>query len=187
MGFWNNIGDRAKRIRNDLWTRVPDAVKKMDQVIRVEAVEKLQQHWPDDETRAQIGRFTTTFIKNSARYVVYEGFKHIAGASVVSKLVSDTMREVNRENYKVGIEKATDIVERDMRKSTSQPDNFSQNGNLLSAQNAGGDGEAGILDKDSGKSTLQPDKNGNLGSQNAGGGGIEKTKDKINVLMKAKL
>nr|XP_043629706.1 uncharacterized protein LOC122600993 [Erigeron canadensis] len=121
--------------------------------IRVDVVEKLQQHWPD---RAQIGLFTYTFAKNTPKYVAYEGFKRIPGATVVSKLVSDTMREVKQENHKVGIKTETIIVERDMRKSTLQADNFSQNENL-SSQNAVGDGEVGILVKDLKFSTSQPE------------------------------
>lgn len=79
----------------------------------------------------------------------------VVGVTVASKLVKDTMREVKQVNQKDGMkamEEKVDRLEKDLKKSTSQPENLS--------------------------------KRRNLGSQNAGGGEAEKTKDMINVFMK---
>ncbi|KAD4178943.1 hypothetical protein E3N88_27534 [Mikania micrantha] len=131
MGFWDivyNTGDLLKGFTPDLSTpkrvggavycRASAAVTKIDQVVRVNGVHKLHQYRPDDETTAQIFRFTTTLAKNTGKYVIYEGFKHIPGATVASKLISDTMREVKQENQKDGLQTKRDKLKNDLMKST---------------------------------------------------------------------
>ncbi|KAF5814908.1 hypothetical protein HanXRQr2_Chr03g0116441 [Helianthus annuus] len=149
MGFWDAVyytGDLIKGITPSLSTvkhagsaacsYTYAAVTKIDQVVRVDGIEKLPQYWPDDEKRAQIGLFTTTLAKNAGKYAVCEGFKHIPGATVASKLASDTMREVKQQNHKDGLKSVQakmDKLEKDLMKSTSQPEILDQNGNLSSA------------------------------------------------------
>ncbi|KAJ0601354.1 hypothetical protein HanIR_Chr03g0127331 [Helianthus annuus] len=149
MGFWDAVyytGDLIKGMTPSLstvkhagsaaYSYTYAAVTKIDQVVRVDGIQKLPQYWPDDEKRAQIGLFTTTLAKNAGKYAVYEGFKHIPGATVASKLVSDTMREVKQQNHKDGLKSVQakmDKLEKDLMKSTSQPEILAQNGKLSSA------------------------------------------------------
>ncbi|KAI3755819.1 hypothetical protein L1987_55626 [Smallanthus sonchifolius] len=125
MGFWDVVyytGDLLKGITPDIstvkraggvaYSCTSDAVTKIDQLVRVDGIQKLPQYWPDDEARAQIGLFTTTFAKNAGKYAVYEGFEHIPGASA-----------------------KVDKLDKDVMKLTSQPENFIQNGKL-SSENA---------------------------------------------------
>ncbi|KAI3702895.1 hypothetical protein L6452_28648 [Arctium lappa] len=168
MGFWDviySVGDGLKGITPDLSTAkraggasygyTSAAVSKIDQVVRVDGIQKLPHYLTDDETRAQIVLFTTTLAKNTGNYVVREGFKHIPGATVATKLISDTMLEVKREKHKDGLkamQAKMDRLEEDLKKSTSQPEISSQNRNL--------------------------------NSNHAGAGGTENTKDMINMFMK---
>ncbi|KAJ0601355.1 hypothetical protein HanIR_Chr03g0127341 [Helianthus annuus] len=58
------------------------------------------------------------------------------GATVASKLVSDTMREVKQQNHKDGLKSVQakmDKLEKDLMKSTSQLEILAQNGKLSSA------------------------------------------------------
>ncbi|KAI3497070.1 hypothetical protein L1887_39451 [Cichorium endivia] len=80
MGIWDvvySIGDGVKRAGGTAYSCTSDAVIKIDQVVRVDGIQKLPQYLPDGETRAQISLFTTTLAKNTAKYAVFEGFKHI--------------------------------------------------------------------------------------------------------------
>ena len=92
MGFWDVVystGDKLKGITPDLSTAkraggaaynfTSVAVVKVDQAVRVDGIPKLYQYFSDEENRAQIGRFTTTLAKNTGKYVVQEGYKHIPG------------------------------------------------------------------------------------------------------------
>ncbi|GJV44761.1 hypothetical protein Tco_1429297, partial [Tanacetum coccineum] len=103
------------------------AAAKIDQVVRVDVIEKLPQYLPDSETRAQIGLFTTKLAKNAGKYVVSEGFKHIPGATVATKLIADKMREVKQERDKDGMKAKVIRQEADFRSSKSQLDSVSQN------------------------------------------------------------
>lgn len=79
MGYWDVIGDGVKRVtpvlssvmhaRGKIYRFTSAAFTKIDQVVGADG----------SETRAQIVLFTTTLAKNTARYAVYEGFKHIPG------------------------------------------------------------------------------------------------------------
>lgn len=92
------IGDEVKVLVPDLSTvkragvaaynRTSAAVTKIDQVVRVDGIQKLHQYLPDGETRAQIGLFATTLAQNTAKYAVYEGFKHIPGLPFPSLSIS---------------------------------------------------------------------------------------------------
>ncbi|KAI7733009.1 hypothetical protein M8C21_025000 [Ambrosia artemisiifolia] len=159
MGFWEAVyytSDLAKHAGVAAYSYTSAGVTKIDQVVRVDGIQKLPQYWPDDQTRAHIGLFTTTLVKNAGKYAVYEGFKHLPGATVASKLVSDTMREVKQQNHKDGMKSMQakmDKLETDLMKSTSPPEKLTQNGKLSSG--------------------------------NAVEGGSEKTKDMINTFMKS--
>ncbi|XP_076905263.1 uncharacterized protein LOC143560978 [Bidens hawaiensis] len=152
MGFGDAAGDLVKSVGGAAYGYTSAAVTKVDQVVRVDGIQK---YWPDDEKRAQIALFTTTLAKNTGKYAVYEGFKHIPGATVASKLVSDTMRDVKQQNKIDGmksVQAKVDKLEKDLLKSTSQPE-----------------------------SLIRPET---LSSENAGEGGSEKAKDMINTFMK---
>ncbi|KAJ9551405.1 hypothetical protein OSB04_015450 [Centaurea solstitialis] len=151
MGFWDvvmrSIGEKLTGITPDLSTmkraaydRSSAAVAKVDQAVRsVDA----NQYLPSDENRAQIGLFTTTLAKNVGKHVVQEGYKHIPGATVAVKLVSDTMSEMKRENNKDGfksVQAKMDRSEEDLKKSISQREIPSQNKNLSTHD---GDGKCG--------------------------------------------
>ncbi|KAI3702896.1 hypothetical protein L6452_28649 [Arctium lappa] len=154
MGFWDviySVGDKLIGITPDLSTAkraaqnyTSSAVNKIDQAVRVDGIQKLPHYLPDDETRAQIGLFTTTLAKHTGNYVVCEGFKHIPGATVAVKLVSDTMLEMKRENHKDGAkvtEAKMDRSEEDLKKSTSQPEISSQNNKSSSPDSHAKDGD----------------------------------------------
>ncbi|CAI9303682.1 unnamed protein product [Lactuca saligna] len=139
MGIWDviySIGDGVKGITPDLSTvkragstaynYTSATVTKINQVARVDGIHKLPQYWP------QITLFTTTLAKNTAKYAAYEGFKHIPGATVATKLVSDTMREVQRQSQKDGIKGKVDRLEVDLRRLTPQQGCSSENGKLSS-------------------------------------------------------
>ncbi|KAL4580264.1 hypothetical protein LXL04_016451 [Taraxacum kok-saghyz] len=140
MGIWDVlyfISDGVKRFMPDLSTvrRTGDtststAVTKIDQKVRVDGIQKLTKHWP------QITLFTTTLAKNSAKYAVYEGFKHIPGATVVTKLVSDTMHEVKQQDNKDGMKADDNGLKKDLRRLTPDQGTLSINGKLRS-QNPG--------------------------------------------------
>lgn len=95
MGFWDiiySVGNGFKEITPDVSTvkRVAGsasnytsaAVTKIDQVFRVDVIQKLPHYWPDSETRSQISLFATSLAKNTGKYAVYEGFKLIPGFSL---------------------------------------------------------------------------------------------------------
>ncbi|KAK9077518.1 hypothetical protein SSX86_005855 [Deinandra increscens subsp. villosa] len=187
MGFWDAVhytGDLAKRNTPDMIKRAGVAayhstssvVTKIDQVVRVAAIQKLpDQYRPDDETIAQIRPFATTLAKNTGKYIVYEGFKHLPGATVASKLVSDSMREVKQNNHKEGTESVgakMEKLEKDLTKSTSQPENSVQN-EKLSFENAVEESQPQNLNK-----------NEKLCFEIEVEGGSEKTKDMINTFMR---
>ncbi|XP_071736627.1 uncharacterized protein [Rutidosis leptorrhynchoides] len=118
MGFWdyiNTVKDRLKRITPDLSTvkhaaynHTSAAVTKIDHVV---SNQKLPEYLPDPETRAQIGVFATTLAKNTGKYIVNEGFKHIPGVNVAHKLIVDTMRELKQKNQGDGMKEMEEKVE----------------------------------------------------------------------------
>lgn len=55
------------------------AVSKIHNAVRVDGLRNLYGYWPDDETRAKIGLFTTKFTQNAADYAIHEGIKSIPG------------------------------------------------------------------------------------------------------------
>ncbi|XP_071736626.1 uncharacterized protein [Rutidosis leptorrhynchoides] len=112
MGFWdalNYVGDQAKGIGAFTANHTYAAVTKINQVV---INQKLHEYLSDPETRAQIGVFTVTLAKNTGRYVVYEGIKHIPGVNVAQKLISDTAREVKQKKQRDGMKAIEEKVER---------------------------------------------------------------------------
>ncbi|KAK9077517.1 hypothetical protein SSX86_005854 [Deinandra increscens subsp. villosa] len=197
MGFWDAVyytGDLVNRNTPDMVKRAgvaayhctSSAVTKIDQVVRVDGIQKLPQYWPNDETKSLIVPFTVTLAKNAGKYAVYEGFKHIPGATVASKLVSDSMREVKQNNHKErmkAVEEKVDKFEKDLIKSTSQLEILVQN-EKLSFENAV---EGGCeKTKDMTTTFMKTDliQNDKLCFENAVKGGPEKAKDVINTFMK---
>ncbi|KAJ9551404.1 hypothetical protein OSB04_015449 [Centaurea solstitialis] len=104
MGFWDVIYSARDRLPDLSPARraAYDCTSKVDQAVRGEAIPKLNRYLSDDENRAQIGLFATTLAKITGKYVVQESYKHIPGATVATKLISDTMLEVKRETDKDG-------------------------------------------------------------------------------------
>ncbi|KAI7733010.1 hypothetical protein M8C21_025001 [Ambrosia artemisiifolia] len=124
MGLWDVVyytGDLLTPVKSTVKRAGSDAVTKIDEVVGIKKLH--DQYWPDDQQRGQILHFTSTFAKNTLKYALYQGYKHIPGATVARKLILETMRDVEQTNRDDGI------------KSTSQPESSNQNSEL-SSQNA---------------------------------------------------
>uniref|UniRef100_A0A5B7BUE6 Uncharacterized protein n=1 Tax=Davidia involucrata TaxID=16924 RepID=A0A5B7BUE6_DAVIN len=115
MGFWdliNSTTDALKRNAPDP-TPVKDAcvssynyswtaVTKIDNTVRVNGVQMLKQHLPDDEGRAKIGRIGSKFAVNAADHAWREGLKCVPGGNAVSKIVSRTLEDEKAFQAKMG-------------------------------------------------------------------------------------
>ena len=64
-------------------------------------IQKLPEYWPDGETRNQIGLFTTTLAKNTGKYAVYEGFKHIPGMIISSLYIYLTLCIIVKRVFRI--------------------------------------------------------------------------------------
>ncbi|XP_060209413.1 uncharacterized protein LOC132636515 [Lycium barbarum] len=112
MGIWDYINsgkETVKQYTPDLVTPVTKvckasyyysttAVKKMDNVVvRVNGLQKLGQYMSDDEGRANMVNFSTKFVKNAFVHAVKEAANYIPGGRAVSKIYSETVREMEIE------------------------------------------------------------------------------------------
>ncbi|XP_059277084.1 uncharacterized protein LOC132031221 [Lycium ferocissimum] len=103
MGIWDYINSgkgSVKQYTSDLVTPVKNvcqtsydysttAVKKIDDVVRV--------NMPDEEERIKIVKFSKYFVKKASVYVVQEAANDIPGGRAVSKIYSETVREMEIE------------------------------------------------------------------------------------------
>ncbi|KAL8510358.1 hypothetical protein ACS0TY_017244 [Phlomoides rotata] len=76
------------------------AVTKIDQTVRVNGVYKLGQWMPDDEAKSKIGMYALKFAKNAGIYALHEGYKLLPGGVAFSKIIKDTVNDVQFENLK---------------------------------------------------------------------------------------
>ncbi|KAK4373993.1 hypothetical protein RND71_004670 [Anisodus tanguticus] len=117
MGIWDFINsgkETVKQYTPDLATPVKNVcktsyyystttVKKIDNVVRVNGLQKLGQYiyMPDEEGQAKIANFSTKFVKNASVYAVKEAANiFIPGGRAVSKIYSETVREMEIESKK---------------------------------------------------------------------------------------
>ncbi|KAL5840069.1 hypothetical protein ACOSQ4_012677 [Xanthoceras sorbifolium] len=101
MGIWDHISSKTDSIKRNaphLTSSVKDlcqnsydhsrvAVNKIHDTVKVNAVEKLLPHLPDEETRSKIA---ADLAKNSARFAFREGLKFLPGGSMVYNIVSQS-------------------------------------------------------------------------------------------------
>ncbi|XP_075076808.1 uncharacterized protein LOC107773312 [Nicotiana tabacum] len=108
MGIWDFINsgketlkgytpDPVKKVYNTTYYYSVVAVRKIDDVIRVNGIQKLDQYIPDDEGRAKIVSFSTKFIKNASVFAVKEAAN---SGKAVTKIYFDTVREMETKCQK---------------------------------------------------------------------------------------
>ncbi|XVE50385.1 hypothetical protein DITRI_Ditri01bG0158400 [Diplodiscus trichospermus] len=100
MGIWDFISWSTDSVRG-LWQSTYDhgsaAIAKVNRVVAVPAVEKVNQHLSDPETRSKISRVATDVAKNAT----IEGLKTIPGAYPTYKIVSKSLsHDENSKNEK---------------------------------------------------------------------------------------
>nr|XP_016440400.1 PREDICTED: uncharacterized protein LOC107766169 [Nicotiana tabacum] len=112
MGIWDFINsgketvkgytpDPVKKVYNTTYYYSDAAVRKIDDIVRVNGIQKLGQYIPDDEGRAKIVSFSTKFVKNASFFAVKEAANiFIPGGKAVTKIYSDTVREMETECQK---------------------------------------------------------------------------------------
>ncbi|XP_057474963.1 uncharacterized protein LOC130763040 isoform X2 [Actinidia eriantha] len=78
------------------WT----TVAKIDNAVRENVVPTLNPYLPDDEGWAKIGRFATTFAKNTSDFAFHEVIKCVPGGAPVYKIALQSLRDEKPEDYK---------------------------------------------------------------------------------------
>ncbi|XP_060209414.1 uncharacterized protein LOC132636516 [Lycium barbarum] len=113
------------------------AIRKIDDVIRVNGLQKLSQYMSDDEGRAKIRGmvyFSAKFVKNAVLYSFKEAANIlIPGGRAVAKIFSETVREIEIESQKnnagsVALDGAEMLESRELKlgsENTIQVDSFS--------------------------------------------------------------
>ncbi|KAL2476141.1 Uncharacterized protein Adt_36877 [Abeliophyllum distichum] len=105
--FFNSTTETVKRNTPDV-TPVKNACRtsynygsaaltKIDNVVRVNGLQMLNQWLPDDETKSKIGTFAAKLATNAGLYALQEGYKLVPGGVAVSNIVSMTIKEVKHE------------------------------------------------------------------------------------------
>ncbi|XVF18976.1 hypothetical protein REPUB_Repub11eG0070800 [Reevesia pubescens] len=106
MGIWNFISwsiDSVKGLWQSSYDHGSAAITKVNKVVTVDAVEKVNQQLSDPETRSKISRVATDIAKSAT----IEGLKIIPGAyptyKIVSKSLSDDkkLKNVNKSQEQV--------------------------------------------------------------------------------------
>ncbi|KAK9269446.1 hypothetical protein L1049_001220 [Liquidambar formosana] len=111
MGVWDYIystTDTLKRNSPDLtavkgacWSSYDysrSAVSKIDDVVRVNGIQKLNQCVRDDEVRSKIGRVATNVAKNAAVYAWRDGLKCVPGGGFIDYVVSRSFRDYSKSD-----------------------------------------------------------------------------------------
>ncbi|XWS11097.1 hypothetical protein CRYUN_Cryun38cG0054500 [Craigia yunnanensis] len=103
MAIWDFISwstDTVKGLWQSSYNHGSAAITKVNKVVTVDAVEKVNQHLSDPETRSKISRVATDVAKNAT----IEGLKTIPGAyptyKIVSKSLSDDEKSKNENKSK---------------------------------------------------------------------------------------
>ncbi|XP_059274701.1 uncharacterized protein LOC132029458 isoform X2 [Lycium ferocissimum] len=103
MGIWDFIDsgkETVKRYTPDLVTPVTK-VCKASYYYSTTAVKKMDNYMSDDEGRAKMVNFSTKFVKNASIYAAKEAANiFIPGGRAVSKIYSETIREMEIESKK---------------------------------------------------------------------------------------
>ncbi|KAK9269173.1 hypothetical protein L1049_000942 [Liquidambar formosana] len=111
MGVWDYIystTDTLKRNAPDL-TAVKDAcwssfdysrsaVTMIDDVVRVNGIQKLNQCVRDDEVRSKIGLVAINVAKHAAVYAWRDGLKCIPGGGFIHYVVSESFRDYSKSD-----------------------------------------------------------------------------------------
>ncbi|XP_058211019.1 uncharacterized protein LOC131323315 isoform X1 [Rhododendron vialii] len=90
------------------------AVTTVNSVVVENVVPTVNHYVSDEEGRAEIGRFATSFVKNTAVYGAQECLKWAAGP--VYNIASRSLRDVKTEDYKDEVQKLQAKVDRLERK-----------------------------------------------------------------------
>ncbi|CAA2973748.1 Hypothetical predicted protein [Olea europaea subsp. europaea] len=110
MGIWGFINSSTEAVKRNTpdFTPVKNACRtsfsygsaactKIDNTVRVNGLQRLNQWLPDDEAKSKIGIFAGKFAKNAGLYALHEGYKLVPGGVAAWNVVSKTINEVERE------------------------------------------------------------------------------------------
>ncbi|KAL3353173.1 hypothetical protein AABB24_020926 [Solanum stoloniferum] len=102
MGIWSlmNFGkETVKKVCEIFYGYSMEAVRKMDEIVRVKSLEKLGEYMADDEGRAKMVYFSAKFIKNASLYAFKEAANIlIPGGRAFAKIFAETVREIESES-----------------------------------------------------------------------------------------
>uniref|UniRef100_M1AG52 Uncharacterized protein n=1 Tax=Solanum tuberosum TaxID=4113 RepID=M1AG52_SOLTU len=102
MGIWSlmNFGkETVKKVCEISYGYSTEAVRKMDEIVRVKDLEKLGEYMADDEGRAKMVYFSAKFIKNASLYAFKEAANIlIPGGRAFAKIFAETVREIESES-----------------------------------------------------------------------------------------
>lgn len=89
MGVWDFMSSSMEQnapnlssVKNACWSSykyTSYAVKKIDNTVRVNGIQRFYSYWPDAEARDKIGLFAKIFTANTADYAMHEGIKLLPG------------------------------------------------------------------------------------------------------------
>ncbi|CAI9762331.1 unnamed protein product [Fraxinus pennsylvanica] len=99
MGIWDIINSSTEAVKRNAPDLAPvkNACTTIDNTVRVNGLQRLEQWLPDDEAKSKIGIFATKFAKNAGFFALHESYKLVPGGVAVSNIVSKTIEEVKRE------------------------------------------------------------------------------------------
>ncbi|KAG5551210.1 hypothetical protein RHGRI_009589 [Rhododendron griersonianum] len=105
MGIWDSIRSTTDKLSSPVtaacWSSYNisrSAVTKVNSVVKENVVPAVNYYVSDEEGRAVIGRFATSFVKNTAVYGAQEGLKWVTGP--VYYIASRSLFDVETEDYK---------------------------------------------------------------------------------------
>ncbi|XP_027127167.1 uncharacterized protein LOC113770645 [Coffea eugenioides] len=111
MGVWDLINSTTEAVKRNAPApaAVIDACKasygyssavvgNIDNAVRVNGMQALNDYMPSEETRSRISLFASKFTQNAARHALREGYKLIPGGKAVAEIISETMNDVKSEN-----------------------------------------------------------------------------------------
>ncbi|XP_049404797.1 uncharacterized protein LOC125868207 [Solanum stenotomum] len=102
MGIWSlmNFGkETVKKVCEISYGYSMEAVRKMDEIVRVKSLEKLGEYMADDEGRAKMVYFSAKFVKNASLYAFKEAANIlIPGGRAFAKIFAETVREIETES-----------------------------------------------------------------------------------------
>ena len=97
MGIWDFINSTTETVKRKAPDLTPvkgacsasygycsDAFSKIDNAVRVQGPQKLNEYIPDERGRAQITLFASKFAQNTAQYAFKEAYKLVPGLFLFS-------------------------------------------------------------------------------------------------------